>query len=129
MTSASSRPPCGRASGALSILTMRATRLALAAFATGRPVSGETGAAGGAVVEGAALVGGTDSTDLARSLAAFFPPPQAVRTRATTMKRGTARRMRVVSELPERFDSLVEGWDGGPAGAGADSFGRDEPQV
>src|SRR5947209_19055572 len=96
---------------------MSATRPALLASATGKPVSGETAALGAAVVEGARLVVVMAPT-LARSLAAFPPPPQAASTSSAAMTTMAGRRMRCVSELPERFDSLGEGWCGEAVDAG-----------
>src|SRR5256885_13143721 len=69
-TSAWFNPIWGRAAGALSILTIRAGRPALAPSA-GRPVSGITGPVGAKVVAGA-VVGGAD---VVVAEAFFFPPP------------------------------------------------------
>src|SRR4051794_1346498 len=127
MVSASTRPAWGRASGALSILMIRATRPSTAGSATGIPVSGAVGAAGGAVVVGISLVGGTESTVLALSAGSLWPfPPQAANVRAARTNRMVMRRMVVRSELLEGFDPLVEG------GGSLDSpfsLGRFEPQV
>src|SRR5436190_8343627 len=123
--SASISPAWGRASGALSSLMMRATRASTAGSATGMPVSGAVGAAGGAVVVGTSLVGGTDGTLLALLAGSLLPlPPQAANARAARTNRAMMRRRMVVrSELLEGFDPVFKGC-GTPS-----SLGGFQPQM
>src|SRR5947209_2909187 len=100
--SASIRPAWGRASGALSILMISATRPRIAGSPTGMPVSGAVGAAGGAVVVGSSLVGGTEGTLLALSAGSLCLPPQLASARAARRSTVVKRRRMMRSELLRR---------------------------
>src|SRR4051794_19992636 len=127
-TSASVRPAWGRASGALSIFTIRATRFCLAGSATGAPVSGEVGAAGGAVVVVTSLVGTTVGTSLAFAAPLLAPPPPQAASSVAPTTSAPIRRTGLADmcglELLQGFDAFLERGCHSPA-----SFGRLEPQV